>query len=87
MFGIGTTEILVILLVALIVLGPSKLPQIARALGKGFAEFKRMTSDVKDVIDKEIEKIEVEEMIKESTSSPKGKEDGKSEVNGDKEKK
>ncbi len=87
MFGIGTTEILVILLVALIVLGPSKLPQVARALGKGFAEFKKMTSGVKDAIDKEIERIEVEEMIEESTRSDKGKKDGRSEVDGDKEKK
>jgi sec-independent protein translocase protein TatB len=51
MFGIGTTEILIILAVALLVIGPSKLPDVARALGKGMAEFRKMTSDVKRTID------------------------------------
>ncbi|MFW6179057.1 MAG: twin-arginine translocase TatA/TatE family subunit, partial [Desulfohalobiaceae bacterium] len=53
MFGIGTTEVLVILVVALLVIGPSKLPDVARSLGKGLAEFKRMSSDVKRTIDLE----------------------------------
>ena len=51
MFGIGTTEILIILVVALLVIGPTKLPEVAKSLGKGMAEFKRMSSDVKDTID------------------------------------
>ncbi|GIW43579.1 MAG: sec-independent protein translocase protein TatA [Candidatus Binatia bacterium] len=46
MFGIGTPELLVILLVALIVLGPQRLPEIARALGKGLAELRKATSGV-----------------------------------------
>ena len=48
MFGIGTPELLVILLVALIVLGPQRLPEIARALGKGLAELRRATSGLTD---------------------------------------
>lgn len=44
MFGIGTPELLVILLVALIVLGPKRIPEVARALGKGLAELRRATS-------------------------------------------
>lgn len=44
MFGIGVPEILVILVVALIVLGPQRLPEVARALGKGLAELRRATS-------------------------------------------
>ena len=47
MFGIGMPELLLILAVALIVLGPKKLPEIARALGRGLAEFRRTTDDVK----------------------------------------
>ena len=43
MFGIGTPELLVILVVALIVLGPERLPEIARALGKAMAELRRAT--------------------------------------------
>jgi TatA/E family protein of Tat protein translocase len=58
MFGIGMPELLLILGVALIVLGPKKLPELARALGKGLAEFRRATDELKDEfnqIDREIE--------------------------------
>jgi TatA/E family protein of Tat protein translocase len=48
MFGIGMPELLLILALALIVLGPKKLPELARALGKGMAEFRRATDDLKD---------------------------------------
>ncbi len=48
MFGIGMTEIILILALALIIIGPDKLPEIARTLGKGFADFKRQTDDMKD---------------------------------------
>ena len=48
MFGIGAPELLVILVVALIVLGPKRLPEVAKALGKGLAEFRRATSDLTD---------------------------------------
>ena len=47
MFGIGMTELLLILAVALIVLGPKKLPEMARTLGRGLAEFRLTTDDVK----------------------------------------
>lgn len=65
MFGIGTTEVLVILVVALLVIGPSKLPDVARSLGKGLAEFKRMSSDVKRTIDLE---SHVQDMDKSSSA-------------------
>jgi len=48
MFGIGMPELLLILAVALIVLGPKKLPDLARALGKGLSEFRRATDEIKD---------------------------------------
>lgn len=44
MFNMGMPELLVILGLALIVLGPRKLPELARSLGKGLAEFKRATN-------------------------------------------
>jgi TatA/E family protein of Tat protein translocase len=46
MFGLGMQELLVILVVALIVVGPKKLPDIAKALGRGLAEFKRTTDEL-----------------------------------------
>ena len=48
MFGIGMPELLLILGLALIVLGPKKLPELAKALGKGLAEFRRATDELKD---------------------------------------
>jgi sec-independent protein translocase protein TatB len=51
MFGIGGQELLFILVLALIVLGPSKLPEIARTLGKVMGEFNRATNDLKREID------------------------------------
>ena len=48
MFGIGFNEIILILLIALIVIGPKKLPDIAKALGKGYREFRKAFEDVKE---------------------------------------
>jgi len=47
MFGIGPWELVVILVVALLVLGPKRLPDVARSLGKGLAEFRRASSDLR----------------------------------------
>jgi Tat protein translocase TatB subunit len=47
MFGIGFTELLLVLVIALIVLGPDKLPQMAKALGRAYAEFRRAGEELK----------------------------------------
>lgn len=47
MFGIGAQELIVILVVALVVFGPKRLPELARSLGKGLAEFRRASSDLR----------------------------------------
>lgn len=47
MFGIGLSELIVIVIVALIFIGPDKLPQLARTLGKAFSEFRRAGEEVK----------------------------------------
>jgi sec-independent protein translocase protein TatA len=66
MFGIGMPELLLILALALIVLGPKKLPELARALGKGMAEFRRATDELKDEF-RQMEH-EIEENSPEATS-------------------
>ncbi len=71
MFGIGTTELLIIILVALIVLGPSKLPEIMKAMGKGIAEFKRLSTDVKSTLDAEVTRAEREDKRKEKELAEK----------------
>lgn len=47
MFGIGISEFIVIVIVALIAIGPDKLPQLAKTLGKAFSEFKKAGEEVK----------------------------------------
>ena len=47
MFGIGMTELLVILTIGLLVIGPKKLPELARSLGKGLAEFRRASTEMR----------------------------------------
>jgi sec-independent protein translocase protein TatA len=53
-FGLSFWEIAIILVIALVVLGPKKLPELARSLGKGLKEFRRATEDFKTTIDQEM---------------------------------
>lgn len=53
MFGIGFPELLLILVIALIVVGPSKLPDLARSLGRGYAEFRKATNELKSTFEQD----------------------------------
>lgn len=66
MFGIGMPELLLILAVALIVIGPKKLPDLARSLGKAMGEFKRATNDLKQSIEQETGLDDVRKTVRET---------------------
>lgn len=55
MFGLGTPEIVVILVVALILFGPKKLPEIGKSIGQGIREIKKASREVMDSIEREDE--------------------------------
>lgn len=60
MFGIGFPELLMIMAIALIVLGPKRLPDIAKALGRGLAEFKRASDELKQTFEAEVRSQEAD---------------------------
>jgi Tat protein translocase TatB subunit len=76
-FGIGMQELIIILVVALIFIGPKKLPDLAKALGKGVAQFKSAMDDVKGTFDEGIKK----EMNQVKDSLPEDKTNIKTTVN------
>lgn len=59
--GLGTQEIILILLVVLIFFGAKKIPELARGLGKGVSEFKKGMNDVQNELNKEITETKTDE--------------------------
>ncbi len=64
MFDVGFSELFVIALVALIVLGPKRLPEVARTAGQWLARFRRFVSDVKQDFDRELQHADLAELQK-----------------------
>ena len=64
-------HLLIIFLVALIVLGPDKLPQVARTLGKMMAEFRRITGDFRSTIEGEVREMERQAEMKQAADAAK----------------
>jgi Tat protein translocase TatB subunit len=62
MFGIGFPELLLIAVIALVVIGPKRLPDLARALGRGFAEFRRATEELKQSFEEETRAARAQEL-------------------------
>jgi len=72
MFGIGMPEMLLILAVALIVIGPKKLPDLAKSLGRAMGEFKKATSEIKESIGADADFKEVKETFTDIQKDIKG---------------
>jgi len=65
MFGsIGIQELILIFIIALLLFGPKKIPEIGKAIGKAIKEFKRASNEIKETIEKEVEEEEKEEPYK-----------------------
>ena len=66
MFGtLGTQEMVVIFLLALLLFGPKELPRIGRTIGKAISDFRRASNELKDTFDREMKNLEAETGVKE----------------------
>ena len=77
MGNIGFPEMVLIFIVALLVFGPKRLPELGRSLGKGLSEFRRASSDLRNSIEREIDAAEIEQSI---ADTQKATEKAKSEI-------
>ncbi len=83
MFGIGMPEMLLILAIALIVIGPKKLPDLAKSLGRAMREFKKATSEFKESIELDDEVQNVKKAFEDINGDIKGSLIGKEIKNND----
>ena len=72
MFGIGMPEMILILAIALIVIGPKKLPDLAKSLGRAMREFKKATSEFKETMDLDSDLKEVKNAFEDINDGIKG---------------
>jgi len=79
MFGIGMTELLVILTVGLLVIGPKKLPELARSLAKGLAEFRRASTEMRREFLEVTDEFRIDPPIQQTPEQPESKSDPESE--------
>ncbi len=80
MFGsIGGPELIVIFVVALLIFGPRKLPELGRMIGRGLGEFRRAATDLRTTLDTEVSRME---KPKRSDEKPPGPTEEKAEEKG-----
>lgn len=78
MFGnIGFPEIFIILVIALLIFGPKKLPEVGKSLGKAFREFRRTSDEIKEKIEDEIQADEIKDIKEELEKDIEENEEGK----------
>ncbi len=63
--NLGFPELVVLFILALLLFGPKKLPELGRSIGKAITEFKKATNEVKDTLEKEVKEEKVDEKEKE----------------------
>jgi TatA/E family protein of Tat protein translocase len=78
MFGIGTTELIIIMFIILLIFGAKKLPELAQGLGKGIREFKKASNDIQE----ELSMNQPEEKIR--SSEPENTKEKKDEIKKEK---
>ena len=66
MFGIGTTELIIIMFIILLIFGAKKLPELAQGLGKGIREFKKASNEIQ-------EELKLDDSTDQLKNSPKDK--------------
>ena len=65
MFGLGIPELIVIFVIALVVFGPKKLPELGKSIGRAMAEFKKASEDFQESVRTEMREVEREASVKE----------------------
>jgi Tat protein translocase TatB subunit len=77
MFGnIGFPELLVIMIIALLIFGPKKLPEVGRSIGKALREFRKTSDEIKEKIEEEIQAAEFKDIKEEISKEVEKDEEG-----------
>ena len=86
MFGIGMQELIIIAIIALLVVGPKRLPDLAKSLGKGFSEFRRAAEDVSEGAKNSLQAEDLKKEAEELKDAVTGDENAADEKDKDKDK-